>query len=244
MLEFLTANWPSVIAGAAIPTVTLIFLIWQDHRRRSERRNDEDAHGEERGEDLRRSEEQRKMLEEQLKLSREAAAQSPKVALMQLRFADLSDSPKLQEQVRTIEDNIALRKEEGDPRSVYEGVLPDHFLEVTIKNVGRMAAFYVTGWIEVDSSIIEPIDLSSTDVLNLGNEIAVEHQDEERTVVRLEVPNREGKLLPIHRDWYSFHVPVKLHKLEDTAVDFEFSHSVEEPGGTRWQLRLASEQNN
>ena len=54
--------------------------------------------------------------------------------------------------------NHSLTYDFGLHRHVYEGPLPSHFIEIGIRNVGRAAAYDVTGWVWFDEAVFEPVD--------------------------------------------------------------------------------------
>lgn len=92
------------------------------------------------------------------------------------------------------------------PRHVYEGALPDHYLDVGIRNVGRAAAYDVRGWVWFDKAVIEPAEHFAP----AGVEIA--GQADGKVKVELSVQNAGGRLFPSHNDSYTFRIPVLVHQ--------------------------------
>jgi hypothetical protein len=119
-------------------------------------------------------------------------------------------------------------------RSVYEGPLPDHFVDVGIRNVGRAAAYDVTGWIWFAKSVIEPVEHFASS----GVEVAGEEHG--KVKVELSVRNEGGRLFPSHNDPYTFRIPVRLHKAADTSLEFEFTSPQGEPAHGTFNLLLGS----
>ena len=120
------------------------------------------------------------------------------------------------------------------PRYVYEGSLPNYYLDVGIRNMGRAAAYDVTGWLWFNKEVLEPVDhFASADV-----EAAGERHGKVKT--KLSVGNEGGRLFPSHNDPYTFHVPLLVHKAADTPIEFEFTSPQGEPAHGTFNLRLAS----
>ncbi len=120
------------------------------------------------------------------------------------------------------------------PRHVYEGPLPDHFVEVGIRNVGRAAAYDVTGWVWFDKEVMEPVEHFATS----GVEVTGEANG--KVKVELSVRNVGGRLFPSHNDPYTFLIPVRLHQVVDTSFEFEFTSPLGDPAHGTFNLRLAS----
>ncbi len=120
------------------------------------------------------------------------------------------------------------------PRYVYEGPLPSHYLDVGIRNVGRAAAYDVTGWLWLDKGILEPVEYF-TDA-----DVEVAGEEHGRVKVELSVRNEGGRLFPSRNDPYTFRVPVLVHEAADTAVEFEFTSPQGEPAHGTFNLLLAS----
>jgi hypothetical protein len=123
------------------------------------------------------------------------------------------------------------------PRHVYEGPFPDHFVDVGIRNVGRAAAYDVTGWVWFDKSVIEPIDFFASS----GVEVTGEANG--KVKVELSVRNEGGRLFPSHNDTYAFRIPMRLHRVADTSFDFEFTSPHGDPAHGTFNLLLASGRN-
>lgn len=120
------------------------------------------------------------------------------------------------------------------PRYVYEGPLPNFYLDVGIRNVGRAAAYDVTGWLWLDKGVLEPVEYF-TDA-----DIEVAGEEHGRVKVELSVRNEGGRLFPSRNDPYTFRVPVLVHEAVDTPVEFEFTSPQGEPAHGTFNLLLAS----
>lgn len=120
------------------------------------------------------------------------------------------------------------------PKYVYEGPVPNYYLDVGIRNVGRAAAYDVTGWVWFGKDILEPLEhFTRADVTVAGEEHG-------RVKVELSVRNEGGRLFPSHNDPYTFRIPVLLHKVADTPIEFEFTSPQAEPAYGEFNLLLAS----
>lgn len=120
------------------------------------------------------------------------------------------------------------------PKYVYEGPLPDHYIDIGIRNVGRVAAYDVIGWVQFDKEILEPIEHFA----QAGVEIIEETNNEVK--VRLSVQNPGGRLFPSFNDRYSFRLPALIHKTADTSLDYEFTSPQGVPAYGTFNLLLAS----
>lgn len=118
--------------------------------------------------------------------------------------------------------------------SVYEGSLPDHFVDIGIRNVGRAAAYDVTGWVWFDKAVVEPVEHFASRGVSITGEA------DGKVKVELSVQNAGGRLFPSHNDPYSFRVPVRLHEVADTSIEFEFTSPQGEPAHGNFNLQLAS----
>lgn len=137
-------------------------------------------------------------------------------------FADFSEPLPMPELILT------------PPKRVYEGPLPDHFVDVGIRNVGRAAAYDVTGWAWFDKEVVEPVEHFAAS----GVEVAGEANG--KVKVELSVRNEGGRLFPSHNDPYTFRIPVRLHFVVDTSFEFEFTSPQGDPAHGTFNLRLAS----
>jgi hypothetical protein len=119
-------------------------------------------------------------------------------------------------------------------KRVYEGPVPNYYLDVGIRNVGRAAAYDVTGWVWFDKDVLEPIGhFARADVTVAGEERG-------RVKVELSVRNEGGRLFPSHNDPYTFRIPVLVHKAADSRIEFEFTSPQGEPAYGEFNLSLAS----
>lgn len=105
----------------------------------------------------------------------------------------------------------------------YEGPFPNYFIDLDIRNIGRAAAYDVTGWVWFDADIFEPIEYFAPS----GVEVRVE--TEGKIKVELSVQNDGGRLFPSQNDSYTFRIPVQVHNAVDTSFDFEFTSPKEIP---------------
>lgn len=117
---------------------------------------------------------------------------------------------------------------------VYEGALPNHYLDVGIRNVGRAAAYDVTGWVEFEKGVLEPVEHFAP----AGVEVVGEVRG--RVRVKLSVQNTGGRLFPSHYDPYTFRIPVLVHRVADTPLPFEFTSPQGEPAHGTFNLLLTS----
>lgn len=119
-------------------------------------------------------------------------------------------------------------------KRVYEGPLPDHFVDVRIRNIGRAAAYDVTGWIWFERGVVEPVEEFGYADVEVG--------ETERgwVKVQLSVGNEGGRLFPSRNDPYTFRIPVRLLKAADTHFEFEFTSPQGKPAHGKFALRLAS----
>ncbi|MDP9474183.1 MAG: DUF4670 domain-containing protein [Actinomycetota bacterium] len=120
------------------------------------------------------------------------------------------------------------------PRYVYEGPLPDHFVDVGIRNVGRAAAYDVTGWLWFDKEIVEPVEHFA------ARGVEVTEESNGKVKVELSVRNEGGRLFPSHNDPCNFRIPVRLHRVADTSFEFEFTSPQGDPAHGTFNLLLAS----
>ena len=121
------------------------------------------------------------------------------------------------------------------PRYAYDGSLPNYYLDIGIRNVGRAAAYDVTGWAWFDKEILEPVEHFA----RAGVKVAGSRHG--RVKVELSVRNEGGRLFPSHNDPYTFRVPLLVHKADDTPIEFEFTSPQGEPAHGTFNLRLASQ---
>lgn len=120
------------------------------------------------------------------------------------------------------------------PKYVYEGPVPDHFVDVGIRNVGQAAAYDVTGWLWFDKAVFEPVDnFASSDVKVVG-------EADGKVKVELSVGNEGGRLFPSYNDPYTFRIPVRLRKVVDTSFEFEFTSPQGNPAHGTFSLHSAS----
>ena len=120
------------------------------------------------------------------------------------------------------------------PSYVYEGTLPDYFVDVGIRSVGRAATYDVTAWVWFDKEVLEPVEHFAA----AGVEVTGEADGKFK--VELSVQNEGGRLFPSHNDSYTFRIPVRLHKVADTSFDFEFTSPQGDPAHGTFNLRLSS----
>jgi hypothetical protein len=126
------------------------------------------------------------------------------------------------------------RIESWPPKYVYEGPVPNYYLDVGIRNVGRAAAYDVTGWVWFDKDVLEPIGHFAR------ADVTVARQEHGRVKVELNVRREGGRLFPSHNDTYTFRIPVLVHKAADTPIEFEFTSPQGEPAHGTFNLLLAS----
>ncbi len=120
------------------------------------------------------------------------------------------------------------------PRYVYEGPLPNHYIDVGIRNVGCAAAYDVTGWVEFEKGVLEPVEHFAPAGVEVVGEV------HGRVRVKLSVQNTGGRLFPSHYDPYTFRIPVLVHRVADTPLPFEFTSPQGEPAHGTFNLLLAS----
>lgn len=118
--------------------------------------------------------------------------------------------------------------------SVYEGPLPNYVIDVKIRNIGRAAAYDVTGWVEFEKEILEPVEHFAS------GDVEVIEETNDKVKVRLSVQNAGGRLFPSHNDPYTFRVPVLVHKVADTPLGYEFTSPQGDPAYGEFNLLLAS----
>lgn len=120
------------------------------------------------------------------------------------------------------------------PKHVYERLLPDHVVDVSIRNVGRAAAYDVTGWVWFDKEVVEPVDYFAS------SDVEVTGEADGKVKVTLSVGNEGGRLFPSYNDPCTFRVPLRLRKVADTSFEFEFTSTQGEPAHGTFNLRIAS----
>lgn len=116
----------------------------------------------------------------------------------------------------------------------YVGPLPDAFLELEVRNVGRAAAYEVMGWLTLDGSVLEPVDWFA------DRSVSAVANDDGTWKVELRLEEEGGRLLPSEHDWIVFRVPVVQRQTEgSSSLRYEFTS----PQGGETEGRLELEMN-
>lgn len=199
-----------------------------------------------------------KLAEDQLDLARQQAAVRPKVEFLTAYLRRLEDEPDLYDEVREelerLQEHRRERQQEAREReaakrarfpyfptrainvfSPHGGPYPNYCLCVRISNSGGIAAKHVTGWVEVDRDVLEPVDHF------LDNDVEILNQRRASAVkLRLTVPNEEGTLLVGGEAEHIFRIPVVLHSRKDLSLPWELSNSQEEPKSGTFHLPIST----
>lgn len=203
-----------------------------------------------------------RLAEEQLEIARRQAASFPNVEFLNAYLKNIRDESTLQEEVtEEFESSKKLRRQQEDEKrrrevhersgshmpyistlytgrgliyGPYEGPYPSHFLCIRIGNSGGAAARRVTGWVNLDGAVLEPVDRF------LDTDVEILDQRSISMKLKLTVPNEESTLLVAGEAEHVFRIPVVLHKVEDTSLPWELSNSQEEPKSGTFYLPASS----